>query len=86
MNQGTLVTVAFTVVQDVDCNYPLTYTQTYKKAGLTILTPSWISFDNATRMYMITITATADVAVYTITSTATIPQNAQSSNTVLSTS
>ena len=37
-------------------------------------------------MYTMTITAPADVAVYTITSTATIPQNTYGMNTALAAS
>lgn len=38
------------------------------------MTPGWSTFDDAATKYTFTITAPADIGVYTITSTATIPQ------------
>ena len=73
LNQGTLLTAAFTIVQNALCNYPFTYTQTFTKNGSSISQPSWITFDSATQKFSMTITAPADVGIYTITSIATIP-------------
>jgi hypothetical protein len=54
--------------------FPYTYTHSFLKAGLTIAQPSWISFATVNQKFSATITALADIGVYTITSTATIPQ------------
>jgi hypothetical protein len=55
--------------------FPYTYTHSFLKAGLTIAQPSWISFATVNQKFSATITAPADIGVYTITSTATIPQD-----------
>ena len=54
---------------------PYTYTHSFVKAGLTITQPSWISFSTVNQKFSATITAPADIGIYTITSTATIPQD-----------
>jgi hypothetical protein len=53
--------------------FPFTYTHTFLKAGGPIAQPSWISFASGNLKFSITITAPAEIGVYTITSTATIP-------------
>ena len=55
--------------------FPFTYTHTFLKAGGPIAPPSWISFNSGNLKLSITITAPNDIGVYTITSTATIPQD-----------
>ena len=82
LNQGPLLTAAFTVVQNDLCNYPFTYTQIFTKNGSTISQPSWITFDSAVQKFSLTITAPSDVGIYVVTSTATIPQNSFGTNTV----
>jgi hypothetical protein len=54
---------------------PYTYTHSFVKAGLTISQPSWISFSTVNQKFSATITAPADIGIYTITSIATIPQD-----------
>ena len=51
------------------------YTHTFFKAGGPIAQPSWISFNSGNLKFSITIAAPAEIGVYTITSTATIPQD-----------
>ena len=51
------------------------YTHTFFKAGGPIAQPSWISFNSGNLKFSITITNLSDIGVYTITSTATIPQD-----------
>ena len=68
------------------CNYPFNYTHNFEKDGAPISQPACITLDSATQKFTMTITAPSDVGLYTITSTATIPQNAFGTNTVLSTS
>ena len=53
--------------------FTYTYTQNIEKAGSTV-TPGWSLFDNLTTKFTFTITAPADIGVYSITSIATIPQ------------
>ena len=55
--------------------FPYTYTHTFVKTGALIAQPAWISFDVTTKKFSITITAPTDIGVYTITSTAKIPQD-----------
>ena len=55
--------------------FPFTYTHTFFKAGGPIAQPSWISFNSGNLKFSITIAAPAEIGVYTITSTATIPQD-----------
>ena len=74
LNQGLLETLPFSVSQTSNCMFPYTYTHSFLKAGLTIAQPSWISFSAVNQKFSATITALAEIGVYTITSTATIPQ------------
>ena len=67
------------------CDYPFTYTTSIANAAI-IVTPSWITFDSSTRMFTVTsITAPADIGVYTITSTAMIISNTTGISTDLTT-
>ena len=74
LNQGLLETLPFSVSQTSNCMFPYTYTHSFLKAGLAIAQPSWISFSTLNQKFSATITAPADIGVYTITSIATIPQ------------
>ena len=73
LNQGAMLTAAFTVTQANPCQYPYTYTHSYVKAGSAIAAPAWISFDPLTQKFTLTVTSPADIDTYTVTSTATIP-------------
>ena len=73
LNQGSLLTATFTVIQTDACQFPYTYTHSYLKAGLAIAAPAWISFDPLTQKFTMTVTSPADIDTYTVTSTATIP-------------
>lgn len=84
LNQGALLTVPFTVVQASACNYAFTYTQSFTKNGLGISKPAWLTWDNSSQKFSMTITTSADLGVYIVTSTATIPQNEFSSNSAIS--
>jgi hypothetical protein len=75
LNQGTLLTDPFTVVQDAACEFVFTYSQTFIKDGSSISQPTWIAFNSATQTLSMSIINPADIGVYTITSTATIPQD-----------
>jgi hypothetical protein len=55
--------------------FPYTFTHSYLKAGVPITQPVWISFAITTQKFFITITAPANIGIYTITSKATIPQD-----------
>jgi hypothetical protein len=67
LNQGLLETLPFSVSQTSNCNFPYTYTHSFLKAGLTVAQPSWISYSTINQNFSATITAPADIGVYTIT-------------------
>jgi hypothetical protein len=75
LNEGTHVTLALLVSQTSACNYPYTYTHAVKKDTVSITQPSWLTFDDTTKQYSMTVTAPPDVGVYEITATTTIPPN-----------
>jgi hypothetical protein len=72
LNQGSVITAAFTVVQATACNYPLNYTFTFTKNGLSIPKPAWLIWNNVTLNFSMSIVAEEDVGIYVITSRATL--------------
>lgn len=64
------------------CPYTITHTASYMLLGSTIPKPAFITFTPASSKFTINSTAPADLGVYTITVTATIPQPSLAAGTL----
>ena len=73
LNATAFMTNALTIIQNAACNFPYTYTNAYTKDGTALgSSPSWLTF--STTQFTMAATAVADIGVYVITTTTTIPQ------------
>lgn len=74
VNQGLASNTFSPAVQSsLACLYVPTYTDAYVLSGSSISRPSWVTFNGATRTISFNSIQLADVGIYTITVTATIP-------------
>jgi hypothetical protein len=73
LNSGAFTTAALTVVQASLCKLPYTYTNTFQLNGQTIPQPTWLTWDLVTRKFSMTVTNVADIGLYTVTTTTSIP-------------
>lgn len=71
---GSFSTASFVVDQIYDCHFPVTFGIQIRDANQMPVTPSWIVFDPKSQAYSIEIKSVDDLGVYTITTTASIPQ------------
>jgi len=67
---------------NLNCLFPTTYTAIYKQGGLVVPKPASINFDLASRTFTVSASNKADVGIYTVDVTATIPQILQPSGTL----
>jgi hypothetical protein len=56
------------------CNYVVKYNATYVLNTITINEPTWLTFTEASRSFLVETSSVSDAGVYTITVTASIPQ------------
>jgi len=69
-----ITTAAVTVTQtNLACGFPITYTANYSKAGAPISQPPFMSFNSVTQVFDVVTSNKADIGVYSIVVTASIP-------------
>jgi hypothetical protein len=69
-----ITTAAVTVTQaNLACGFPITYTANYSKAGAPIAQPSFLPFNSGTQVFDVVTSNKADIGVYSIVVTASIP-------------
>jgi len=59
---------------NLNCNFPITYSSTYKRAGVVISEPSYLARDLVSNEFTIETSFKADIGAYTVDVFASIPQ------------
>lgn len=59
---------------NLNCLFPITYSATYKRAGVAIAEPAYIDYDPVARNFKVQTSAKADIGLYSILVEASIPQ------------
>jgi hypothetical protein len=73
LNEGVKQTLPFSLDLVNDCKYSLSYTHAWNKNGnILAAKPAWLSFNDATTKYTMTLTDPNDVGVYDFTVTGSV--------------